>query len=275
MEAGRLMGDPVLIPCLVQLRTEFNQLAPARDHASDGWIGNTAHQAETSDHNPDETGSVPIHDADRVNEVHAVDVDNDLHLDGVSMEDVVQFLLARCRSGEEGRLRYVIWNRRIWEASNGWRQRAYTGVSAHTEHAHFSASYDSIKEASTASWHLEDLVALTADDKDWIAGAIRTEVAKVGAQVWGFMLEDPASTAIPKARKSAATYQRYNDVVNANSTAAVVAKLTPIISATVPAVVAGVLAGLPADTDDISQEEVTAAVTAAFQQAFTGTASTA
>jgi hypothetical protein len=182
------MADWVLIPCLKALFAEFNRIAPARDHASDGSIGDTAHQQEVSDHNPDETGSVPIHDADHVNEVHAIDVDNNLRESDLTMEKVVQFLLRRCRSGAEKRLRYIIWNRRIWEASNGWEQRTYTGASAHTEHAHFSASYESKLEASTASWHLEDIpVALTAADKTWIQNTIKANVptvAQVAQEVW-------------------------------------------------------------------------------------------
>jgi hypothetical protein len=166
----------VLIDCLKALFAEFNRIAPGRDKASDGSIGDTAHQHEVSDHNPDETGSVPIHDADHVNEVHAIDVDNNLNESDLTMEKVVQFLLGRCRSGAEKRLRYIIYNRRIWSASSGWVQKAYTGASAHTEHAHFSASYDSKLEASTASWHLEDIpVALTAADKSWISAEIKKQ----------------------------------------------------------------------------------------------------
>jgi hypothetical protein len=174
------MADWILVPCLVALRAEFNRIAPGRDHASDGSIGDTAHSKEVSDHNPDETGSVPIHDADHVNEVHAIDVDIDLRVAGLTMEKVVQFLLGRCRSGAEKRLRYIIYNRRIWEASSGWKQKTYTGESPHTEHAHFSSSYDTAKEAATASWHLEDIpVALTADDKKWISAQIAAQVAKI------------------------------------------------------------------------------------------------
>jgi len=186
-------ADWILIPALNALFMAFNRVAPARDKRSDGSIGDTAHQHEVSDHNPDETGSVPIHDKDRVNEVHAIDVDADLRESDLTMEKVVQFLLGRCRSGAETRLRYIIYNRRIWEASNGWRQRAYTGPSAHTEHAHFSASYDTAKEAATASWHLEDIpVALTEADKKWISAdndraakaAVAANNAKAADAVW-------------------------------------------------------------------------------------------
>jgi hypothetical protein len=168
------MADWILIPCLRALFMEFDRIAPSRDHTSDGSVGDRAHQNEVSDHNPDETGKVPIHDADHINEVHAIDVDNNLNESDLTMEKVVQFLLARCRSGAEKRLRYIIYNRRIWSASSGWVQKTYTGASPHTEHAHFSASYDSNLEASTASWHLEDIpVALTAADKSWILATVQ------------------------------------------------------------------------------------------------------
>lgn len=169
----------ILIASLKQLFDEFDRIAPGRDHASDGSIGDTAHQHEVSDHNPDETGSVPIHDADKINEVHAIDVDSDLRQPGLSMEDVVQHVLARCRSGAETRLRYVIYYQRIWEAGNGWRERAYTGASQHREHAHFSASYVTAKEASVASWHLEDMIMLSTDDKTWIKNTVTEAVASL------------------------------------------------------------------------------------------------
>ena len=178
------MADWVLIPCLKALFGEFDRVAPSRDHASDGSIGDAAHRKEVSDHNPDETGSVPIHDADKINEVHAIDVDNDLRESDLTMEKVVQFLLGRCRSGAEKRLRYIIYNRRIWSASSGWVQKTYTGASAHTEHAHFSASYESNLEASTASWHLEDIpVSMTTADMAKIAKMINDSEARVLAAV--------------------------------------------------------------------------------------------
>jgi hypothetical protein len=78
----------VLIPSLVRLRQEFNLINPERDKASDGWIGDAAHQANpTSDHNPDLRGLV-----------HAIDMDEDLRTPGVSMERCVQFLLDRCQA---------------------------------------------------------------------------------------------------------------------------------------------------------------------------------
>ncbi len=179
------MANWELVPCLEQLRTELNQIAPKRDKTTDGTIGNAAHQKSVSDHNDDEIGRVPIRDADSKHEVHAIDLDTDLREPNLTMEMVVQHTLSRCRTGKEKRLRYVIYNRRIWEASNGWKQRKYIGDSPHTEHAHFSASYETKLEASIASWHLEDIpVALTDADKEWLAAQIDKAATKAAERVW-------------------------------------------------------------------------------------------
>jgi len=181
------MATWILVPCLVRLRSEFNVIAPDRDRTSDGTIGDAAHQASESDHNDDEIGNVPIHDADRTHEVHAIDIDVDLRVPGLTMEKVVQHLLTRCRSGAEKRLRYIIYNRRIWSASSGWRQQRYTGANAHDHHAHFSSSYATTLEASKASWHLEDVpVALTADDKKWISAEIAKQVKAQIDDIWAY-----------------------------------------------------------------------------------------
>lgn len=140
------MANPYLVASLAKLRDEFNNLAPKRDKASDGWIGDTAHSARASDHNPDEKGAV-----------HAIDVDVDLKVPGLSMEKVVQFLLARCRSGQETRLKYMIFNRRIWAKSAGWRQQDYLGQNPHDHHAHFSGVYTEAAERSVKSWELDNI----------------------------------------------------------------------------------------------------------------------
>lgn len=204
------MADWVLIPCLKALFAEFDRIAPGRDHASDGSIGDTAHQHEVSDHNADEVGKVPIHDADHVNEVHAIDVDNNLRESDLTMEKVVQFLLGRCRSGAEKRLRYIIYNRRIWSASSGWVQKTYTGASPHTEHAHFSASYTTSLEASTASWHLEDIpVALTAADKAWITSTIKAQAeAAIKGQLAEIAKEVNYDFRFPGTQAPGNAYQR-------------------------------------------------------------------
>lgn len=150
------MASWILVPCLVTLRGEFNLIAPKRDKASDGSVGDPRHAANSSDHNPDETGRTPSSDTDRVNEVHAIDVDKELRQAGWDMNRCLQIIITRHRAGLDDRLQNVIYNRRIWSRSWGWTARTYTGSNAHTQHGHFSARYGSAQEASTKPWGLAE-----------------------------------------------------------------------------------------------------------------------
>lgn len=117
------MARAYLVPPGVSLRAEFDKTWPRRDKSSDGWVGDAQHAARLSDHNPRDDGSVL-----------ALDVD----VTGVPMARIVAFIVARCRSGRETRLQYVIYRRIIWSRSWGWVARRYTGANPHTRHAHFS-----------------------------------------------------------------------------------------------------------------------------------------
>jgi hypothetical protein len=189
----------VLIPCLKALFAEFDRIAPNRARASDGAIGDSEHSKHVSDHNPDETGAVPVHDADNVNEVHAIDVTTELNESDLTMEKCVQKILTHCRRKSsdplnEDRLRYIIYNRRIWRAPL-WREEVYTGTSdPHTGHAHFSAEYITSLESKTTTWHLEEIpVALTAADKTWIANEIKAATTATVADMLAAKINDKAN----------------------------------------------------------------------------------
>jgi hypothetical protein len=162
------MASWTLVPCLVTLRNEFNQLAPDRDKASDGSIGDPAHASSSSDHNPDETGTTPYEDADSKNEVHAIDVDDDLRRSGWTMNRCLEIIVTRHREGRDDRLQNVIYNRRIWSRSWGWTARAYTGSNAHTQHAHFSARYTTAQESDTSPWGLLEEDVTKSEFKAWM-----------------------------------------------------------------------------------------------------------
>lgn len=152
------MSAWVLIPCLVALRTEFNLLAPNRDKGADGSIGDTAHTS-SSDHTPDEDSAVlRDHDADSKNEVHALDIDSTGPWpDGRTFRSIVLGIIAAERAkwldpDDKCRLRYVIFDRKIYHLDNDFQPRDYTGSDPHTNHAHFSGRYDSDTEADTRPW---------------------------------------------------------------------------------------------------------------------------
>jgi hypothetical protein len=183
------MASWILVPCLVTLRNEFNLLAPGRDRASDGTVGDAAHATSSSDHNPDETGRTPYEDADRRNEVHAIDVDDDLRRSGWDMNRCLKIIITRHRRGLDNRLQNVIYDRRIWSRSFGWQARAYTGSNAHTQHAHFSARYTTAQENDTRPWGLVEEVdeVAFADEKIKVTATTGKELfdpdRKAGSEV--------------------------------------------------------------------------------------------
>lgn len=147
-----------VVPSLLSLRAEFNDIAPNRDKGADGTIGDSAHTS-ASDHTPDEQSDIlRDHDADSKNEVHALDIDSSGPWPaGRSFASLVATVIAGERAKwlsatDRCRLKYVIFNRRIYSQSNDFRGAAYTGSDPHTNHAHFSARYDTPAENDTRPW---------------------------------------------------------------------------------------------------------------------------
>lgn len=148
------------VPCLVELAEEFDQVGIDRDTASDGSIGDQAHQDRSSNHNRDDTpgSSTPQSDSDSRPDIRAIDVDNSgPWRNGFTMDAGTKFIVDRCRSGVENRLVEVIYNRRCAYASSGWQWHDYTGSNPHDKHAHFGAKADSGKlEDDRRPWGLAE-----------------------------------------------------------------------------------------------------------------------
>ena len=170
------MADWILTLGLQNLRAQVDAAFPDRDKTSDGTIGDAAHQAETSGHNPDDTrGSRPEWngDPDSTPEVRAWDMDSDLRAAPATAQQVVDHI--RALPGVSNVLRYMIYNRHIYRASSNWRPEAYTGASAHTEHIHFSGQYSQAADNNTSfDYRLEEIpVAIPAAQMDQLLAAIR------------------------------------------------------------------------------------------------------
>lgn len=142
---------------LLVLRDQVNALAPNRSRASDGLVGDEAHQGTNSDHNPHYVPGVGSEI------VTALDLTHDpAHgFDSYRFAEVL-------RLNRDKRIKYVISNHRIFSSyASGsraaWVWGSYNGVDPHTNHVHVSVLDAAISDTRTP-WDLEGFMALTDDD---------------------------------------------------------------------------------------------------------------
>lgn len=159
-----------VVPNLDDLRDQLNEIAPDRDKSSDGSIGDTSHAAGRSSHNSDRAGNPEYRDGDMKDEVRARDFDKDLRRPGLTMAMIVRHLVLGARSGRFWWLRYLIYDGIIYHKSNGFQARTYTGQNKHREHAHVNSDFTQAADAvRNVNYHLEELVALTAEEMNKLA----------------------------------------------------------------------------------------------------------
>ena len=106
---------------LETLRNEVNARWPNRNKASDGTIGNPAHAATASDHNPNADGVVC-----------AFDITNDPN------GPTAQYLFDTFVANPHPDAKYFIANSHIASKQYGWIVRPYYGSDPHTSHIHVS-----------------------------------------------------------------------------------------------------------------------------------------
>lgn len=145
---------------LTNYRTVVNDTYPTRDKESDGTIGDPAHAARTSDHNPDADGSVD-----------AWDMDIEVNGKGKAWKADVERLKGVFEAHPSSS--YWIHNDQISRRSEGWvpKSYAYAGPdrNRHTQHVHWNTR--SSHENSTAPWIIpttdqEDDV--TPEEHNWL-----------------------------------------------------------------------------------------------------------
>jgi hypothetical protein len=124
-------------PAIKTLQGQLNKAFPRRDRP-DGTIGDAAHSARTSDHNPDADRIVCAVDAKRLSPT-------------ISNLEIARALVA----SRDPRIKYVIADGRMWSSYPtsrypAWAERPYTGSNAHAEHVHLSVTQAG--KNSTASW---------------------------------------------------------------------------------------------------------------------------
>jgi hypothetical protein len=166
----------------LKLRAQVDARWPKRDKRSDGTIGDTAHAARQSDHNPDRDGWV-----------HALDIDADLDPgDRRAAEKLATDLINYARSGKPGseRIKYVVYANRI--ASGTYRDQFWTwrpGNWGHEHHLH--VSFTDAAERDGSPFPLPSLlpasrpVVTWAGIKNGSVTQIRLVQAAIGAPVTG------------------------------------------------------------------------------------------
>lgn len=147
---------------LVTLRTQIDTAFPKRNTASDGWLGDAAHQARLSQHNPNAAGVVC-----------AIDITHD-PAHGVDCHRLMEELDA----SNDDRIFYLIWNRQI-DNSNDART-PYDGPNPHTRHLHISVLWDRPERYDNPRpWNLP---MLGHSAPEWYRGPLGSRVLKAGAR---------------------------------------------------------------------------------------------
>lgn len=124
-----------------KLLEQVNAAYPKRSKASDGWIGDTAHAARASDHNPKVSGAV---------------VAADFTHDPKGGFDSYAFA-EHLRTSKDARIKYVISNGRIFSGNGGpspWTWRKYTGSNKHDKHVHISLLDEARHHDDNRDWKM-------------------------------------------------------------------------------------------------------------------------
>lgn len=136
-----------LAKALEVFRAQVNARFPGRAKVSDGTIGDAAHAARPSDHNPDKDGVVK-----------AIDITTDPN-DDANTEALAEHL----RQTRDPRLKYVIAQGRMYSSypAHGvaaWAWRPYTGKNPHVHHFHLSVHADPARYDDASPWKLDGIL---------------------------------------------------------------------------------------------------------------------
>ena len=174
---------------LVKLLDQVDDAWPGRSRASDGMLGNAAHAARVSDHNPE-------HPAPRGNpdyQVDALDITHDPQ-HGPDCQALADAIIA----SRDRRVKHLIHNRRICAGALGpspWVWRTYTGPNPHTGHLHISVldgTHDQAHDwAIGDDMQLEDNVSVT----DALAAAYSLDATEREKITVHWLLTRPAVAA--------------------------------------------------------------------------------
>jgi hypothetical protein len=155
-----------LAPSLIALEAEVDKRWPKRSRVSDGSIGDQAHAARSSEHNPDR-------DADGMpnGAVSAIDI--------TATNNTLREAVLKAAIGSP-RVWYVINRGSIWSRTHGWEKRDYDGSNPHTNHIHISLAQTKRAHDDTSSWGIAETepVKPAATPDETIDGAVARPAPK-------------------------------------------------------------------------------------------------
>lgn len=194
------MTTPRIAKSLDVLRTQVNARWPNRSKASDGWIGDTAHAARKSDHNPNREGVV-----------QALDISNDPK-NGPDARKLADALVA----SKDPRIKYVISDGRIASSyvaggRPAWSWGPYTGANRHDKHNHVSVVDVSALYDDTRKWDLSHYGgASPSPDPPKIS--LTAQRQKMGRLMIGYETQPPLRVEIVSdgTREVAGVNERYH-----------------------------------------------------------------
>lgn len=165
-----------LAKSLEVLRKQVDTAWPKRSKISDGTIGDSAHAAVPSDHNPNAAGVVTAMDITH-DPAHGVDT--------YKLADIL-------RTNRHPDLKYIISNKRIAGAWSNWKWQAYNGSNPHDHHMHVSVGRGDDGKSSppyddTKAWTIkvnqgDDDMYQGKTAKQWHDHAVAEQLAKEALQ---------------------------------------------------------------------------------------------
>ena len=213
------MGGPWRVAkSLDTLLAQINAAYPNRSKVADGAIGDAAHAASVSDHNPDQYGVVRArdytHDPARGFDAHA-------------MAD-------RIVASRDPRIKYVISRGRIASSTiSPWVWRPYDGSNRHDHHAHVSVVPDA-RADSTKPW---TITAAVKDDLDMTPAERKALIDDIATAVVNKPVPRPGNTPVALgAQVGGANINAYRalQIVKAQNPAALTAAVVAAVKAAQP-----------------------------------------
>ena len=150
---------------LVTLRDQANKAAPARSKVSDGWIGDSAHAARKSDHNPNSAGVVCALDLTH-DPAHGFDASK---------------WAEKLRASGDRRVGYLISNGRISSPGiQGGAWRKYTGINPHSKHFHTSVLQKASAYDDPTPWKVDGVIVSATNSVPVVVPVIKPRTLKKG-----------------------------------------------------------------------------------------------